>query len=581
MERRFEELQARVEELARELRELGRRFDRLDEQRASDSAEDGAAAVDEMAADNLGRTPAFARISPARVVALVGRTLVILGGGYLFRALTDAALVPPLVGVVAGLLYGTWWLLAADRAAFAGDRLSASFFGLVAAMIVCPLVWETTARFELLFPAVAAGTLVIFLGFGLAVTWRRDLEAVAWIMVLFAVATMFGLLISTREWLLFSIGMLALAATVEVLAVNDRWLGLRWPVALGADLSLLLLFSIALRKGEPPDGAELLSPGWVIGVGVALPILYLATIAFRTLVRERTVAPFAVAQAAVALLIGFGGATRVVVFNGASPAALGIAGIVLGAACYTAAFAVVDQRLGRGANFYSYSSFAGLLILAGSSMILPPNALALVWSGLAIAAMWLGGHFDRITLRFHGAAYLTMATIVCGLVVLAWAGLTADPAGVPWHATPACLLVAVAAAVCYAMLVAMPTAQPSQLANMLPQAMCAALIALSVAGLAAGWLVGPLLATDTVAGPAFVAAGRTAIIAVLAVALAWAARRWSLQELGWLVYPLLVGGGIKLLWEDFGYAHPVALFVTLAFYGSALIVTPRLMRKAR
>lgn len=564
---------------------MGRRVDRLDEQRVSARAEDGApdgvAAADETAADNLGRASAFARISPARVVALVGRTLVILGGGYLFRALTDAALVPSLVGVVAGLLYGTWWLMAADRAAIAGDRLSASFFGLVAAMIVCPLVWETTARFELLVPAAAATTLVIFLGFGLAVAWRRDLEAVAWIMVLFAVATMLGLLISTREWLLFSIGLLALAATVEVLAVNDRWLGLRWPAALGADLSILLLFSIALRKGQPPDGAELLSPGWVIGVGVALPILYLATIAARTLLRERTVSIFAVAQAGVALLIGFGGAARVVVFNGANPAALGIASVALGIACYTAAFAVVDRRLGLGANFYSYSSFACLLILAGSSVILPPNALALVWSVLAIAAVWLGGHFDRITLRFHGVAYLMTAAVVCGLVVLAWDGLAADPTSMPWHAAPACLLVAVAAAVCYAMLVAMPTARSSQLADMLPQAVSAALIALSVAGLAAGWLAGPLLATNAAAGPAFVAAGRTAIIAVLAVALAWAARRWSLQELGWLVYPLLVGGGIKLLWEDFGYAHPVALFVTLAFYGSALVVTPRLMRKAQ
>jgi hypothetical protein len=129
------------------------------------------------------------------------------------------------------------------------------------------------------------------------------------------------------------------------------------------------------------------------------------------------------------------------------------------------------------------------------------------------------------------------------------------------------------------MFVAMPTAQPTRLVSILPQAMSAALFTLSTAGLVAGWLVGPLLATDAAAGPAFVAAGRTAIIAMLAVALAWAARRWSLQELSWLVYPLLVGGGIKLLLQDFGYAHPIALFVGLAFYGSALVVTPRLMKK--
>jgi len=578
MERRFEELQARVEDLARELREMGRRIERLEER---GTAAEGSASVAEGApVDELGRKPAFGGTSLAGVVALVGRTLVILGGGYLFRALTHAALVPPLVGVVAGLLYGTWWLVSADRAAASGNRLSATFLGLVAAMIVCPLVWETTARFELLVPAAAATTLVIFLAFGLAVTWRRELEAVAWIMVLMAVATMFGLFFGTREWIPFSIGLLALAAMVEVFAVNDRWLGLRWPVAVGADLAILILLSIALREGEPADGAALLSPSWVICVGLALPVLYMATIAFRTLLRERSMAPFEVTQMALALVIGFGGGARVVAFDGASPAALGVASVVLGAGCYTAAFAVIDRRLGRGINFYSYGSFACLLTLAGSSVVLPVTALAPVLSVLALAAVWLGGHFDRITLRFHGVAYMTTAAVVCGLIALAWDGLTAEPTSVSWQAEPVCLLVAVASAACYSLLVAMPAARPSRPADILPQALMAAVTAFSAAGLATGWMIAPLLASDVAGGPAFVAAGRTAIVAVLAVGLAWAARRWSLRELGWLVYPLLVGGGIKLLWEDFGYGHPVALFVTLAFYGSALIATSRLLRKA-
>jgi hypothetical protein len=76
----------------------------------------------------------------------------------------------------------------------------------------------------------------------------------------------------------------------------------------------------------------------------------------------------------------------------------------------------------------------------------------------------------------------------------------------------------------------------------------------------------------------FVAASRTAVISILAMALAGASRRWSLRELTWFVYPVLVAGGIKLIFEDFDYDQPVALFLALAFYGSALIATPRLMR---
>jgi hypothetical protein len=586
MEPGVEALRGRVDGLSRELSELTSRIERLEARTASASGEAdapiGAApatAEDAAQAGDSAQAAAIGGISLARLVALIGRTLVILGGGYLFRALTDAALVPALVGVAAGLLYGAWWLIAADRAAAAEDRTSAIFYGLVAAMIVCPLVWETTARFELLAPSAAAALLVTYVGFGLVVARRGDLEPVAWISVLFGVATTFALLFGTRAWLPIALGLVALAAVVEVFAIRGGWLGLRWPAALGANLGILILLTIALREGESPDGSAPLAPSFVIAVSLALPILYLATIAVRTLLREHTMSAFEAVQASAALLVGFGGAARVVVFDGASPAPLGIAGALLGAACYAVAFAIVDRRLGRGINFYSYSSFACGLILAGSGMILPSTALAILWSALALAAVWLGGRFDRITLRFHGVAYLTAAAFVCGLVALAWNGLAADVADLSWHATPVCLLVALTSAACYAMLVGMPTARLTGLTDLLPRAIGAAVIALVAAGLAAGGLAGTLLAAGPEAGPAFVAASRTAIVAVLAVALAWAAQRWSLTELGWLVYPLLVGAGIKLLFEDFGYSHPVALFLTLAFYGGALVVTPRLLRK--
>ena len=71
------------------------------------------------------------------------------------------------------------------------------------------------------------------------------------------------------------------------------------------------------------------------------------------------------------------------------------------------------------------------------------------------------------------------------------------------------------------------------------------------------------------------------MIAILAVTLAWSGRRWSLQELTWFAYASLVAGGAKLLWEDLHYNQPVTLFLALALYGSALIITPRLLRASR
>ena len=52
-------------------------------------------------------------------------------------------------------------------------------------------------------------------------------------------------------------------------------------------------------------------------------------------------------------------------------------------------------------------------------------------------------------------------------------------------------------------------------------------------------------------------------------------------ELGWLLYPVLIAGGLKLLAEDLRGSRASMLFVALAFYGAALIVAPRLARTAK
>jgi hypothetical protein len=142
----------------------------------------------------------------------VGRTLVVLGGAYLLRALSDLALIPPLVGAAAALAYAMWWLVQADRAAGAGHRLGAVFHGFAAAMIAYPLIWETTARFGFLTPTVAAAALIVFVALGLAVAWRRDLAEIAWTLALFTLVTSLGLLVGTRAFLPLTIVLLALAA---------------------------------------------------------------------------------------------------------------------------------------------------------------------------------------------------------------------------------------------------------------------------------------------------------------------------------------------------------------------------------
>ncbi len=80
-------------------------------------------------------------------LGLIGRTLVILGGAYLLRALTGSGVLPVHVGIAAGLLYGAPWLVLASRAAARGAHVDAFAHALTTALIGYPLVWEATLRF--------------------------------------------------------------------------------------------------------------------------------------------------------------------------------------------------------------------------------------------------------------------------------------------------------------------------------------------------------------------------------------------------------------------------------------------------
>jgi hypothetical protein len=254
--------------------------------------------------------------------------------------------------------------------------------------------------------------------------------------------------------------------------------------------------------------------------------------------------------------------------------------VLLGVGCYGTALTVIDRRIGSPRNFYSYTSLAALLVLAGTYLVLPGVALALGWIALAIAAAMLGQRFDRMTLKFHAAAYVAAAALVTGLMGAASDALLADPAASWQPLTPLGLAALIVAVACYGILFTASSQQAASWAARLPQALLGAVIVWAVAGIASDWLYrGLAAASAALAAPAFAEASRTVVIAMLAVVLAWSGRRWSLQETTWLAYPLLVGGGIKLIWKDLQYDQALPLFLAFACYGGALFVTPRLMRK--
>jgi hypothetical protein len=503
------------------------------------------------------------------VLPLLGRTLVVLGGGYLIRALTDAGVLPPLGGVALGLLYAAFWLAAAERAAAAGQRASASFHGGAAGLIAFPLLWETTTRLGFLHPPVAAALLVLSFGATLAIAVRRHLLAVAWINAALALGMAAGLLVATHHLIAAVASLLAIAAVVEYLAVRDLWTGLRWPTAIVADAATLAMAWLLTRRGGLPEGYPPAPLAAAVALALALPVLYWAALTTRTLVRRRAVSPFEVLQGAATVLLGFGGAWRMLEAAAAPTALLAAAMLVTGAFGYAVAFAFVERRWGHDRNFYFYSTAGGVLSLLGSRLLLGPG-LAPAWSVLALTVGTLARRFDRMTLRFHAAFYLWMAAGEAGLLRSALAsffGTHAEmlPAGAGAEVTAA------AAVASYSVL-ALDARGARSWRERLPQAIAGA----TTAGILAGLLMRGL--AGLVASPASLATVRTAVLALSALGLAWAARRLRLVELGLLVYPVLALGGLKFLVQDLPDGRPLTLFASLALYGGALILGPRLLR---
>jgi hypothetical protein len=178
-----------------------------------------------------------------------------------------------------------------------------------------------------------------------------------------------------------------------------------------------------------------------------------------------------------------------------------------------------------------------------------------------------------MTLRVHSALYLAAGAAETGLLL----GCARALASHASDALPAVAWVAaVAAAIGWGVLTT-DTSAPRAGWGRVPQLLLAILVVLAV-GRALQLGAWAALGAGTAADPALGAALRTAILAALALGLAVAARRRSWPELGWLVYPIVAVGGLKLLVQDLPAGRPATLVLSLTLYGAVLVLAPRLLR---
>lgn len=501
------------------------------------------------------------------LLPIVGRSLLALAGAYLLRAVTESGSLGPKAGVAAGILYAIVWLVWAARVP-AAQRLEIALLSLTSALVLSPLLWEATVRFHAVSTWTAGAILVFFTVVALAVSWRKDQLIIATIATLAGLATAAALLLATNDVLPFTFVFLAIAAAVEASACLDHWLGERWLAACAADLSVLLAtWLVTNERGLPQAYAPIPHPA-LAAAQAALLVIYLSSTIIRTLFRRSTFTNFETVQCALAFLISVGGGLRLA--NVAPQMAL--FAIACGGACYVVSFALLDRDNTRSRNFYTYSTFGILLAVAGSRILLSGVAAALLWSVFAVACIWAGGHFSRLTLQLHGGIYLLLALASAGALQQAVAFLLGSAS---WPGeNPAVLgLGFLAAAFCY--LLACRGGIRWQALGIF---LAGAVVCLA-AGLSAGALTGLCReAFGADSSHAYCATLRTAVLAGASLLLAWAGSRWSRVELSRLVYPAMLLGAWRLITEDLHQDRKAALFLSLLVYGAALTALPRLVR---
>jgi hypothetical protein len=571
-----------IREVMARLESLERRVARLESRSVVEDAESGIREPAPRAAGQAALAPSGPAPAPAiphpggPLWHLTGRTLLVLAGAFLLRSLTDAGTLAPRAGLTLGLLYAATWFVLAARDAHRGRRREATWHGITAAFIGYPLICETTVSLDLLSPQSAAACLLLMTALGLGVALRWRLRAVAWAVSLATLGSLAVLYAATPARMLFAVLVLVAGGGTLWLAYVWRLFGIRWPAAILADLIVLRAVNAALRAaGEAdPGGAELAAARLLI---LLFMTVYLGSIATWTLLKRRDISIFGMVQAAAVILIGLGGSIRLARTYGIEVEPLGWAALAAAAGAYAVAFAFVARHLGRGRNFHFYAWVALALVLAGSGLALADRWVTFLWAALALGSAALGERHDRATLRYQAAAYLAGTVLGLGLPGMVRACFIGPAGEIGAVATGGLAAAMIVPAACYAVFVAGQRGRDRRLLQRLAPRALAAVLAIGAAACLAVDLVTRLVGSgDAIAGTAV----RSGILAASAIAVAATSRSRHLGELGSLTVPLLVAGGVKLVAQDLWTGQAVSIFLGFAFFGTALLLAPRLRQAA-
>jgi len=509
----------------------------------------------------------------AKLSTNIGRVLLIFGGAYLLRAITDFEFVPTPVGLLMGAIYAVGWLLVAYRRARGGlHRASAAFFACTSVLLALPLLFESVTKFELLSGQWGVIALTVYFPAAMWVALVRKLRSLAWLITAGSIGTAMALFIGSGIGLGAASFLLLLGlVTLWAMYLTD-WMGLQWLGAAGANLGGAALLAVSQ------------SDQWTISPRIAALftltalLAYFVSIVIRTQVQKHVVAIFEPVQILAAGGIALWACLRAVAADELNVVTIGIALTALGGLAYGLALTRRTREV-RTQNFFFYSTLGLILALLGTGIMLPMLWAAAAWCLLALLTAWQSGRMGWVTLSLQCTLLIVAAGVGSGLLATGLRAFVAN-SDAAW---PPFLLAHAGIALTTVACLFLPVAQSSErwgrLAG-LPQLIVLTLSVWEVGGLFVA-SIAPLIADVGGAEPvpAVLAALRTAVLSVASVTLALSSRHRRWPEARWLVYPVLIVVAIKLFVEDFPNGQPASLFVALAFVGSALLLVSRLLRR--
>ncbi len=586
-----------VEQLSERLRELEQRVSALEGQPANAAAAPAPATF--AASSPVPLTPdvsipgSFALRRPrapetwrgfpgpsvsAGTLPVLGTAVLGIAGAYLLRAVAGWGTILRLPVLILAIVYAGMWLVWAVRT-HAVSSFASVTYAITAAVILSPLLWESTVSFQIVRPTFTAAVLVAFVVLALALAWRQNLQAIPWVATLAAVTTALALIVATHELVPFTVALLAVALVTEAASCLGHRLRVRVVPAMAADFAVwLLIYLMTSPEGVPaeypPVGATTIT-----ALCLALLAIYGGSLGLRNFGLRHRLTIFEIAQGVVAVVLATFGILRA---SPGSAAALGAFFLLVAAACYWGALSrFVGEAHHR--NRRVCANYAAALVLAGSWLLFPASLLAPFWSLAAVAAAFLYMRTGKLSLGTHLSFYLLAAGTLSGLLNLAGNALAGT---VPSTVEGGAWVVALSAGLCYAIGLRGSAGQraESQQANEWKPRLLWIVPCTLVAGVGAALAVMASVRLGS-AGGALNASGlsvvRTVVICSVALILGFSGSRLKRAELLWVAYVAIGFGTLKLLFEDLRFGSAASLVASLFCYGLILILIPRLTRLGR